>query len=260
MVDADEESRKEATAAESEAIDLLAMPSAKELSQDRRMIYEGLEKDFISLRAKRMALIGFVNEVQAAHARLITGGDNLTAATERLVNARRTFSESTRGARSSDVETETLEVRVANWRFEATRDPKGPAVFRAHVERATGAIEALERTELPAAVRDLVAPVRAALAAYNSAFEAYATNLVKSDELFWKDMTPQISDMQRRLSSAEASLVHEADAAKTQTTESIAGIIAGQESISALALLFGILIAFVISRSVVKPVSAMTLG
>jgi HAMP domain-containing protein len=43
-----------------------------------------------------------------------------------------------------------------------------------------------------------------------------------------------------------------------ETFENIAGIIAGQETISALALLLGALIAYFVSRSIVKPVSAMT--
>jgi HAMP domain-containing protein len=134
----------------------------------------------------------------------------------------------------------------------------GPATFKADVERATAAIEALERTELPAAVRDLVAPVKAALAAYNSSFESYSINVLKSDELFWKDMTPLISDMQRRLSDAEASLRQRSDADKAEAFGRIAGIITGQETISALALLLGPLIAYFASRSIIRPVLAMT--
>jgi hypothetical protein len=92
--------------------------------------------------------------------------------------------------------------------------------------------------------------VKAALAAYNSSFESYSTNLLKSDELFWKDMLPLVIAMQRRLSEAEAILVREADGATAESLENIARVTAGQESISALALLFGTLITFLISRSV----------
>jgi HAMP domain-containing protein len=257
IVDGDEESSREATAAESEAIDLLERTSASELSQDRRATYSGIRSEVESLRAKRAELIGLVNDVQAARSRLFTGGDELTAATEQLVNARRNLSDNA-GPRRSQVEIEVLLTRVANWRFQATRDPHGPMVFRMAVEQATAEIEALERADLSDAVHKLIAPIKAALAVYASSFESYSTNLLKADELFWKDMTPQVTDIQRRLSTAEASLVQESDAAKTEAFENIAGIITGQESISALALLFGFLIAFVISRSVVKPVSAMT--
>jgi methyl-accepting chemotaxis protein len=258
MVDANEESIKEATAAESDAIDLLERAAARTISQERRVIYESLEGDFTSLRARRTALIGFVNEVQAARVKLFTGGDDLTDAAEKLVNARRSLSDGSRGGRNSQVATEVLLAGVANWRFQATRDPEGQATFRRAVERATAEIEAVEQAELPAAARNLVAPVKAALAAYNSSFESYSTNLLKSDELFWKDMTPLIRDMQRRLSSAEASIKQQSDQVKAETFESIAGMIAGQEFISALALLLGVLIAYFISRSIVKPVSAMT--
>jgi methyl-accepting chemotaxis protein len=256
MVDADEESIKEAAAAEADAIDLLERASAGTLSRDRRLIYDGLEANFNSLRAKRTALFGFVNELQAARAKLFAGGDYLTDASEKLLNARRTLSQGR--SRNSQVPMEVLHVGVANWRFQATRDPMGQATFRTAVERATAEIEAAEREELPPAVRDLLGSVKAALAAYSSSFEAYSTNLVKSDELFWKDMTPLISDMQRRLSIAESSLRQESDVARVETFESIAGIISGQETISALALLLGALIAFFVSRGIVKPVSAMT--
>jgi methyl-accepting chemotaxis protein len=265
MIDADEESAKEAAAAESDAIDLLEIASATTGSQDRRVIYAGLEADVNSLRAKRTALIGLINQAHLVRARLFTGGEELADASDKLTDARRRLSQG--GARSSQIETrnsqietEVLLVRIANWRFQAMRDPTGQAIFRTAVERATTEIEAVERTELPPAVRDLLGPVKTALAAYNSNFEAYSTDLLKSDELFWKDMTPLISDLQRRLSTAEVSLRQGSDRRKAETFEDIAGIVAGQESISALALLLGALIAYFVSRSIVKPVSAMTLA
>ena len=124
------------------------------------------------------------------------------------------------------------------------------AVTPNSVKYCRTAIDALERRELPPAVCGLVGPVKAALAAYNSSFESYSTNLLKSDELFWKDMLPLVIAMQRRLSEAEAILVREADGATAESLENIARVTAGQESISALALLFGTLITFLISRSV----------
>jgi hypothetical protein len=104
-----------------------------------------------TLRAKRAALVGLVNDVQAVRSRLFKGGDELAAATEQLVNARRNLSDNA-GPRRSQVEIEVLLTRVANWRFQATRDPHGPMVFRMAVQQATAEIEALERADLSDAV------------------------------------------------------------------------------------------------------------
>jgi methyl-accepting chemotaxis protein len=259
IVAPDEDSLKEAAAAEAEAIALLEGASAANRSEDRRPTYDRLKADVDALRAKRTMLIGFVNKAQAARAKLHTGGDDLSDKTQKLINSATSLEDNAAATTLAiEIETNTSVVRASNWRFQASRDPSEQATFATAVEHVAAAISSLERRDLPDAARDLIGPVKATLAAFNSSFEFYSSNLLKSTELFWKDMVPLMSDMQRRLALAEASLRQESDRAKTETFGNIAGIVAGQKSISTFALLLGALIAYFVARSIVAPVSAMT--
>ena len=189
---------------------------------------------------------------------MVTGGDDLSGLTEKLVNAATSLDDSAQADLAITVETDTLLVGLANWRFQATRDPNGRASFAAAVERTAAAIRAVERVGFPASIGNPIDPVKAALAAYDSSFQSYSSNALKSDELYWKDIVPLIDGMQRGLSTLETSLRRESDGAKAETFENIAGIMLGQEMVSVLALLLGVVIAYFVGRSIVNPVSALT--
>jgi methyl-accepting chemotaxis protein len=258
MLDANEAAMKEAAAAESSSVELLKVASAAARSEERRNFYNSLKVDVESLRAKREALAGLVKQGRADRAKLFSIGDDLTANTAKLIASRSSISERDVRALSIPIETDVLLVGVANWRFLATRDPKGAATFKANVENAQAAIAAFEKADLPDAVRALIGPVKAALASYVSSFESLSANLLKSDDLFWKAMVPQTTDMVDKIVKAEASFKQAADATNTQTQENIAATITGQGMIAGLALLLGGLIAYFLGRSIIKPITGMT--
>jgi hypothetical protein len=70
---------------------------------------------------------------------------------------------------SGPVETAVLLVRVANWRFLATLDPKGMATFETNDAKASAALDALDAIAGPD-IKPLVAAVREDLGAYASSF------------------------------------------------------------------------------------------
>jgi len=79
-VDADEQSAKDAAAAESSAIELLTAAAGATLSEERRTIYNGVKSDVESLRSKRDVLMGLGKQEQADRAKLFSGVDALSAA------------------------------------------------------------------------------------------------------------------------------------------------------------------------------------
>jgi methyl-accepting chemotaxis protein len=257
-VDANEDAMKEAAAAESSTIDLLKAAADATLSEERRVVYNALKSSVDTLRAKRDILMSLGRQIQADRSKLFTGGDELTAATEKLLQSRTSITDRGVAALVIPIESSVLLVRVANWRFLATRDPKGPETFKTNAEHAVAAIAALERAEVPDNVRALIGPVKAALAAYSSSFSALAANLLKSDNLFDKEMRPQIHDMQDSIRKAEVSLKRASDATKAEAFAVIDTTISAQELMAGAALVLGILIAWFVGRSIIKPVSGMT--
>jgi methyl-accepting chemotaxis protein len=258
MLDGDDQAMKDAAAAESSAIDLMRTAATTTRSEERRAIYQGLTSDIESLRTKRTTLMSVHKQMDADRAKLFTVGDDLTANAEKLLNSRASITSGGIGQVMARIESTMLLVRVANWRFLATRDPKGPAVFKANSEHALTAIATLEKAELPDAVRALVVAVKANLADYITSFDSLAVGMARSDELFWKDMTPQILDMLERIEKAKASLTQAADRIKAETSSNIDITISTQEIVGGLALILGMLVAYFIGGSIVRPVVGMT--
>jgi methyl-accepting chemotaxis protein len=258
----DETAIKEGAAAEQEAAELLDTGVKVTNSEDRSRSYASIAGGVASFRSKRESLIALARQAQGDRGHLFAAEDELTAATVKLVEASRT--EATRSGTAqpysgpaNEVESAMLLVRIASWRFLATTDPKGPATFATNVDRASAAIAALEKLELPGAVRASIAPVKAALAAYVTSFQS-ASAIIKISDLFEKEMRPQIIELSAAADTAAASLRSESGAVRKQTEETIAASISTQEIMAGLGLLIGGLIAFLVARSIIRPVSAMT--
>jgi diguanylate cyclase (GGDEF)-like protein/PAS domain S-box-containing protein len=256
-IDADEAWTKEAAAAESSATELLKAAADATLSEERRTIYNDLKSDVDSLRSKRETLVSLGKQIQVDRAKLFSVGDELSAAAAKLVEERNAISDRSIAALMTSIESSVLLVRVANWRFLATRDPKGPATFKVNAEQAVASIAALEKVELPDRVYPLVRPIKAALADYVASFESLAANMLKGDDLYWKSMVPETVNIVAKIDKAEASLKQDSDTTKTETFAAIDVTTAAEQVMLGLALV-GVLIAWFVGRSIIKPVACMT--
>jgi diguanylate cyclase (GGDEF)-like protein len=257
MLDADEGAMHNAAAAVSNSLELLELDVTGARTEREHNFYTDFRVDLESLRAKRETLVGLVKQERIDRGKLFSVGDELTANTEKLMQSGPSTSDRAAAA-SAQVEMDILLVRVANWRFLATRDPKGLETFKGHVEDARAAIAIFEKADLLGARRASIEPVKAALASYISSFESLSAKLLKSDDLFWNDMVPQTENMLDRIVKVEASLKQEADTTNAKTRENIAATITRQETIAGLALLLGGIIAYVVARGIIKPITGMT--
>src|SRR5215469_107741 len=141
------------------------------------------------------------------------------------------------------VERDVLLVRVANWRFLATKDPNGQATFKTNAEKAQKSIAALEAHDLPPSVLAIVAAVKSSVADYAKAFEQTAPNITPADQTYYKGVTPLTVGAVDKLAAAEESLRQSLHETKTDTASTIAGTISMQQIVAVLALLVGSLIA-----------------
>ncbi|MEA2945880.1 MAG: hypothetical protein QOI40_1210, partial [Alphaproteobacteria bacterium] len=259
--DADEPSYKEAAEREAKTIELLQAAAKSALSEGRRKIYNGLEANVVQLRGKREALGEAVRKMTAGRTALFSIGDQLAAVVTKLVEASRggtTERPILQG--TADLETEVLLVRIANWRFLATRDAKGIATFNANIGKVQQRIASLEKADLPPAVRALIGPLKADLAAYAAAFEAASTNLLAGDELYRNDVRKLTVASLEIVDTTESAMQKQYDEVKTQTEVMIASTITAQELVAAVAVLLGALFAFVIAGGISTPLSRLTVA
>ncbi|MBW7971716.1 methyl-accepting chemotaxis protein [Bradyrhizobium sp. BR 10289] len=258
IYDADEPAFKEAAEREAATIELLKAAAKSTISDERLKIYNGLISDVDKMKSMRERMGAAVNETTKGKAVLLTGGDELTANTGKLVEAARATEDTSVTAPVADLESKVLLVRVANWRFLALRDAKGPATFRTNVDRAQQALKSLEGAGLPDEVKAAFGPIKKSLAAYQAAFETASAAILKADEIYRNDIAPVITESVDRLKVAETGLKADYQKSRAAADGVIASTTFIQEAAGGLAVLFGVIVAFLIGRSIAGPLTTMT--
>jgi methyl-accepting chemotaxis protein len=106
----------------------------------------------------------------------------------------------------------------------------------------------------------LLAIVKNGVAKYAEAFDKAGPNLVAGDDLYYKAITPLTVDAVGKLDRVKESL-GKAFAKTTADTESlISTTVTTQEIVAVAAVVLGLLIAFLIARGIIKPLSGLTSG
>ena len=255
--DHDKASFEEAAQRIAHASGLLEDAAKASLSEERRNIYRDVERMLGELRQKREELGGAIDKTVAGKAVLFPVGDKLAADVGKLVEA----AQGTPVApHAGQVEAAVLLVRVANWRFLATHDKNGPATFKTNIDKGQKAIAALAGGDLPQTLRAPLGAVKADLEEYAKAFEATAPNVQLADDIYYNGVSPLTRGAIDKLDITEKSLREGLDATDKETHGIISGTVTMQEIVAVLALLIGTLIAFVIARGIIKPLSGLTVG
>ena len=191
-------------------------------------------------------------------AALLSGGDQLFTDTEQLFTAtgQASLPQPVLDA-AAELERNMLLVRVASWRFLATFDPQGPAAFAATVKAA--GVSILRQNHLaPPGIKALVGQVDGDLSTYSQAFSDFSDARSSSEAIYGGELLPQIATMERQLEQAEAALTGRFDAASHRSGVIVRHASRLGEAIAAMALLGGILLALVIGRGIVRPLTTMT--
>jgi methyl-accepting chemotaxis protein len=253
----DEKSFAEAETRLAKTAGLLEVAAKTAVSEERRAAYRAIAKDVEDLKAKRIALGDAVKQMIAGRELLFTEGDKMAADVQKFVDA----ADKTEFAHeASALESKVLLVRVANWRFLATRDQKGVATFKTNVGKVQQQIAELEKADLPKNLAALLAPVKAGVAKYSDAFEKTSTNLLLGDELYYKSVTPLTISSIERLDGVKESIGQAYQKTTADTEDRITSTITIQEVVAGAATLLGLLIAFLIARGITGPLSGLTSG
>ena len=258
IYDASEPAMKEAAERETAATELLKVGAKGTASEERRALYEGLIGDIAKMRSQRDNLGDAVNEARTGKATLLPSGDELTVKMGKLVDVARAAVDEDTASLVADLESRLLQVQISGWRFLALRDTKGPANFRTNVDRAMQRLSALEKSPQASELRTTLAPVKTALGIYKSAFETTSAAMLQADEIYHKNLAPLIVDSIGKLKAAETTLKKDYKESRTAAEAVIDGTTSMQEVVGGLATLFGLIVAFLIARSIVGPLTSMT--
>ena len=254
----EDDALKTASVAAGKASKLLKDAAAATLSDERRRIYSDLDANVVDFQNKRAQLEQIGKRLNEERATLSTVGDAMTAATGQLLAAVPANADPALRQTLEILETRLLQVRVANLRFQANHDAKGPAALKANSERAKAAIETLEGKALPDEARKALASTKDALSSYNAAFDGFAADLLNSSDVYANGIVPQNVHMLDSIGVAEQSLRTDFATTKLAVGDTISGTIELQAMIGVATLFLGCFIAFMVGGSIVRPIVGMT--
>jgi methyl-accepting chemotaxis protein len=255
--DHDEPSFAEAEKRLAEVTSLLAIGVKETVNEERRTNLHEVEKDVAELKTKRVALGDAVKQMVAGRELLFSDGDAMAAEVQKFVEA----ADKTPFAHAAAaLEAKVLLVRVANWRFLATRDPKGTATFKTNVDKARQQIAELEKAELPSNLVTMLSSIKTSVAKYSDAFEKASVNLLLGDEIYYKAITPLTASTIGKIDNIREAIGAASKKTNAETEERIISTVTTQEVVAGAVTLFGILIAFFIGRSISKPLAGLTSG
>ncbi|WP_336486023.1 methyl-accepting chemotaxis protein [Methylobacterium nigriterrae] len=227
-------------------------------AEDRRVYYGTVARAGRDIQADIDGLVKLGDAIRDSRAKLFTGGDGLTKATGALVADVGTDGDDGATASAHAVEAAVLLVRVSNWRFLATQDPKGPATFVANAGKAEAALKALADLDARGRHAKTIAATRDALAFYRANFEATAAAMTASAELFRTGFTPRLETIAKAGADAQASIERTVAEFHVETDGTVSATRTTLIALVALALGLGGLLAMLIARSIIRPVRGMT--
>ena len=257
--DRDEASLKENGELAAETIATIKTAEATTALPARLALYKSLLEQIPVLQKNVGSLVENAKLADADKAKLIKAGDELTAASGKLLMSLKGGTEAVEML-GLVLDADLQKLRAANWRSIATQDVSGLAALKTLAEKAGATIAALEKSDIPQNARAAIAPIKAAIASYAAASASATEELVKVRETFAKDITPQIKAMQAAVNAMKTEVVDSFKKSIVVTDETIADTTLTQEIVAAFAVLLGGLVAFFVARGVSNPIRLLTAG
>ncbi|KMO38044.1 methyl-accepting chemotaxis protein [Methylobacterium aquaticum] len=228
------------------------------LSEERRALYADLRDQSNRLAADLPKLIALGTQIRENKAGVYTSGDDLTKASGALVAQLRSGSDDALLAQAVEIERTLLLFRVMNWRFLATTDPKTRALSAANFTSAEATIAKLKGLSLsPAQLRDL-GTLDEALHRLNRHITAAASAMLDSEAFYEQVLKAKTEalvasgmEVRGRLDAALQEIAARSGATMSSTKQV-------QVALLALILAISAALAFLIGRSITRPISGMT--
>jgi methyl-accepting chemotaxis protein len=253
--DQDEASFKESEQRLTTATGLLEEAFKTTVIEERRVMYGNALKEIAELKTKREAFGNAIKQMLAGRNVLVVDGDKMVTEIQKFIE----LADKTPFALSvTALESKVLQARLASARLLTTRDSKTIELFRGNFGKIRQQLEALEKADMPSNLAALLASVKIAIGKYGEGFEIFGPNLVLSDELFHKSITPLVASVTGKMTEIQDSIRQKFQKTTAATEDRINGTVTLQEIVAGAAVLLGLLIAFVIARGIIGPIFGLT--
>ncbi|MEE7504588.1 methyl-accepting chemotaxis protein [Methylobacterium mesophilicum] len=223
----------------------------RKLYDDVRAAARAMEPELERLAATGASL-------REARAKLYETGNTLTTLLGNLLADVRARGGEAMLARAEHIENAVLRSRIASARFVIGLDPQDRGAFEQRAEQALAALDAFRNTQGGAAFAPQLSAVRDALVAAAAGFRAYDQAVAAATATFETGIKPHADTIDRlgvalrdRIVAAGERISRETALAASRARYILIGLVAA-------ALLLGAVLAFVLARSIIRPVAGMT--
>ena len=266
MLDGNEAAAEILLATQTKAQTVLGDQMGSTISPQRQATYKTVAARLSDQIAGSTKLLDLGHTAAGARARMISQGDLLTAASDKMMAAMHNQNNEALGSAASQLERAILLVRVENWRFLATRDPAGVDTFHAVADTATKTaveldlmVRTLENTGMATPdARATIAPARDALDGYRRDFDIASVAILGQTALFNDTLVPLIGGMQTELAKAAGQLTSLSAATSQEADSAVALATIVELTVAAAGIILGGGLAFLIGRSILRPLAGMT--
>jgi methyl-accepting chemotaxis protein len=239
------------------AKDMMATSERATQSDARRRLYIAGLQNVDAAKQKFEELVKAVDEFLPAQQKLFATGDELNSTASALVEAAENATNDTLKLAVRDVGIALNVMQAANWRSQATVDATGVALFKTNIQKVNAAIDKSDKLA-DESMRAMHGALRAAVKSYDETFVIINGAMLKSDDIYEKQIRPILAEAYKVEQAVTAMLVADQRAAKMSADEAMKIGITLAGSLSVGAVFLGIVLAWLISRSVSGPVVRMT--
>jgi methyl-accepting chemotaxis protein len=236
---------------------LLEIGLKQATTDERRAALGVVAKDITELKTMRMALVDAVKQMAAGRDLQFSAGDKMAGDLKKFVDG---ASETPFAHAADTLATKIAQVGVANWRFMAGRSQKDTVTFKTRSEDARLQIAELEKADLPASAAASLNALKADLGKFSETFDKVSTGLLLGDGLYYKSITPLTAGVIAKMKALKESVGAASTKINAETEDKINGAVTTQEVVASATTLLGMLIAFLIGRSISKPLAGLTSG
>ncbi|CAM3158377.1 hypothetical protein JHFBIEKO_4649 [Methylobacterium mesophilicum] len=225
-------------------------------SEERRRIYGEIRDEARALKPGLERLAAAGSTLTETRTAMFAGGDQLTRFADALIAEARGRGDDALIYRVQAVENAVLRTRLAAARLTIRLRPEDRGVFAEAVEQTRAALRAFETGG--ATLMPMVTAIAKALDTYAGTVTAYddaASNVKATFELGIKSQTDKI---EQHAETARTRVMSQVAEISATTSAAVASAQRGQIGLVGLTVGVGGLLAFLIARSVIRPVTAMT--
>jgi methyl-accepting chemotaxis protein len=217
---------------------LLEAATGVTTNEQRRVTYMAALQTIAELKTKREAFGNAIEQMLAGRNLVVVDGDKMVAEIQKFVEA---ADKTPFASGVTALESKVLHARLASARLLTVRDSKTIEMFRSNFAKVRQQIDDLAKADLPSNLAAMLATIRIGAGKYGD-----------------KSISPLIAATAEKMAEIQTSVTQSFQKTTAASNDRINGTITLQEIVAGVAVLLGLVIAFVIARGIIGPLHGLT--